>query len=65
MKRLCLLLFCCFCCSSCSFIESWQVQNPDNWIEEEIEDFIEDKTGIKTDLTPFTGEEKGITLFEF
>jgi hypothetical protein len=57
MIKTLLFFCCCYCCCSCSFIKSWQVDNPDNWAEEKIEEFIEEETGIDTDLTPFTGEE--------
>ena len=43
--------------ASCSFLKVWQIDNPDNFIEETIEDIIEEQTNVKVDLTPFTGEE--------
>jgi len=43
--------------ASCSFLQKWQTQSPDNFIEEAFEDFIEDQTGYDIDLSPFTGEE--------
>jgi len=44
--------------TSCEFVKFWQIDHPDNKIEEIIEDLIEKKTGIEIDLTPVTGEEK-------
>jgi len=39
-------------------VKFWQVDHPDNFVEEIAEDAIESTTGAKFDLTPFTGEER-------
>ena len=43
--------------TSCNLIKHWQVNYPDSEVEDLCEDMIESTTGIKIDLTPFTGEE--------
>jgi len=50
-------------CSTCMKVAKWwQVDNPDNEIEESVEDFIKDKTGYDIDLTPISGEETQTNL---
>ena len=49
---------------SCTGLRKWQLDHPDNFVEEMIEEFIEDKTNFDVDLTPFTGEEKqGLDIY--
>ena len=50
--------------TSCSYmgptwkaIKFWQVDHPDNIVEEWVEDKIEEASGVDIDLTPITGEE--------
>lgn len=50
--------------SSCSSLFKWQTEYPDNFAEEAIEDFIEDKTGYDIDLTPISGEETQMNIKE-
>ena len=47
-----------FLLSSCEFIRKWQTKNPDNPVEEVIEEIIEENTGYEMDLTPFSPEEE-------
>lgn len=53
-----------FLLSSCNSLFKWQTEYPDNFAEEAIEDFIEDKTGYDIDLTPISGEETQMNLKE-
>lgn len=43
---------------SCGPLLKWQIDYPDNRMEELIEKAIEKKFGKDIDLTPVTGEEK-------
>jgi len=43
---------------SCSAFLKWQIEAPDNFFEEIIEDTIKENTGRDLDLTPITGKEK-------
>ena len=45
----------------CAGVKTWQIDYPDNILEESIERAIERKVGAKVDLTPITGEE---TIFD-
>jgi len=64
MKKFMFLLFIAAMLTSCGVIKFWQVDHPDNFIEEVVEDVIEEKTGINIDLSPITGEEnQSIDIF--
>jgi len=43
---------------SCDVIKFWQVDHPDNFIEETVEDWIKNETGKDIDLSPLSGDEK-------
>lgn len=47
--------------TSCEFIKSWQIDHPDNKIEQNCENVIESLTGFSVDLSPLTGTE---TIFD-
>ena len=51
------ILFILFTLVGCSLFVKWQIKYPDNFVEEEVEQFIEDQTDYSVDLTPFTGKE--------
>ena len=42
---------------SCNTFLKWQLDEPDNVIEEALEDDIEAFTGLSIDLTPLSGSE--------
>lgn len=46
-----------FLLGSCNGIKKWQIDYPDNMIEEMVEKAIEKKFGYDVDLTPITGPE--------
>lgn len=56
MIRLVVLLT--FLLVGCAGVKNWQVDYPDNMLEEMVEKIIKEKYGKDIDLTPFTGEEK-------
>jgi hypothetical protein len=57
MKKI-ILFFLILLLNSCNILTKWQIEAPDNFLEEQLEDILECKTGQKIDLTPFTGKEK-------
>ena len=44
--------------TACDTLSIWQSDMPDNALEEQIEDIIEDITGKDIDLTPLSGDEQ-------
>ena len=49
----------------CNFLYKWQVEQPDNFVEEAVEEVIESNSGINLDLTPITGSEtQDLTMFK-
>lgn len=61
MNKLCLLI--CLALNGCGFVGAWQIEHPDNSMEEIVEEEIKKITGKDVDLTPFTGPEHQVELF--
>lgn len=55
IRSLSLILFFGLCLYSCNSLKNYP---QDNFVEEIVEDVIEEKTGLDIDLSPFTPEEK-------
>lgn len=57
MKTVIALGMCCFIALLLSSCQWWQ-SNPDNLLEEVVEDVIEGRTGIRTDLSSDSEEKR-------
>lgn len=52
MRALAIVILIALCCGGCSYMNKRVGLKDDNWMEEQVEEYLKRQTGIDIDLTP-------------